>query len=153
MKTTKSKSTLKLQVVISERNCPIPETFIYDVSALLWVLTWPPNKLHVYMDAFLLFVHQALQKSNVTLVFDRNFPKSTKNFTRMQRARLNLVHKLTGDACSSQTCHSHQHEKQDSTECHARRRSAQLRLLYECNTEAYSHDCSCCCQRCASRDS
>ena len=95
MKITKSKSTLKLQVVISERNCPIPENFIYDVSALLWVLTWPPNKLHVYVDAFLLFVHQALQNSNVTLVFDRYFPNSTKNSRRMQRARLNRVHKLT----------------------------------------------------------
>ncbi|KAK2185337.1 hypothetical protein NP493_239g00006 [Ridgeia piscesae] len=95
MKITKSKSTLKLQVVISERNCPIPETLIYDVSALLWVLTWLSDELHVYVDAFLLFVHQALQKSNVTVVFDGYFPNSTKNFTRMQRARLNRVHKLT----------------------------------------------------------
>ncbi|KAK2169438.1 hypothetical protein LSH36_10g12017 [Paralvinella palmiformis] len=41
MKITKSKSTLKLklQVVISESNSPIPETAIYDVSAFLWVLT------------------------------------------------------------------------------------------------------------------
>ena len=51
------------QVVISERNRPLR---IYDVSALLWVLAWPSDKLHVYVDAFLLFVHQALQKSNVT---------------------------------------------------------------------------------------
>ena len=64
MNIRKSKSTLKLQVVISERNCPIQETFIYDVSALLWVLT---DELHVYVDAFLLCVHQALQKSDVTL--------------------------------------------------------------------------------------
>ena len=35
MKITKSKSTLKLQVVISERDCLIPKNFIYDVSALL----------------------------------------------------------------------------------------------------------------------
>ncbi|KAG1669737.1 hypothetical protein GQR58_017266 [Nymphon striatum] len=49
MKITKSKSTLKLklQVTISDRNCPIPDTVIYDVSALLWVLTWPSDKLHV----------------------------------------------------------------------------------------------------------
>ena len=154
MKITKSKSTLKLQVVISERNCPIPETLICDVSALLWVLTWPPDKLHVYVDAFLLFVHQALQRSNVTLVFDRYFPNSTKNFTRMQRARLNRVYRLTpGDACSSQTSHSHQYKEQYSTECHACRRSAQLRLLHACNTEAYSHDCCCCCQRRANGDS
>ena len=82
-------------MVISERNCPIPETLIYDVSALLWVLTWLSDELHVYVDAFLLFVHQALRKSNVTLVFDRYFPNSTKNFTRMQRARSDRVHKLT----------------------------------------------------------
>ena len=44
----------------------------------------------MYVDAFLFFVHQALQKSNVTLVFD-----STKNFTRMQRAGSSRVHKLT----------------------------------------------------------
>jgi len=60
MKITKSKSTLKVkfQVVISERNNPIPETFFYHVSKLLWVLTWPSDKLHEYVDAFLLFVNQ-----------------------------------------------------------------------------------------------
>ena len=99
MKISKSKSTLKrkLQVAISERNCHIPDTVIYDVSALLWVLNWPSDKLHVYVDSFLLFVHEALQKSNVTLVFDRYFPNSTKNFTRMQRAGSSRVHKLTLD--------------------------------------------------------
>ena len=116
MKITKSKSTLKLelQVVISARNCPIPETLIYDVSALLWVLTWPYDKVHVYVDTFLLFVHQALQKSNVTLVFDRYFfPNSTKNFTKMQRLFKPGAQADTGDACSSQTSHSHQYEEQD----------------------------------------
>jgi len=36
MKIAKSKSTLKhiLQVTVSERTCPIPDTVIYDVSAL-----------------------------------------------------------------------------------------------------------------------
>ena len=57
----------------------------------------------------------------------------------------------TGDACFSQTSHSHQHEEQDSTECHTRRRPAQLPLLHECNIEAYSYDCWC--QRRASGDS
>ena len=40
MKITKSKSTLKrkLQVAISEHNCPFPDTVIYYVSALLWIL-------------------------------------------------------------------------------------------------------------------
>ena len=86
---------MTLQVVISERNCPIPETLIYGVSALLWVITWPSDELHVYVDAFLLFARQALQKSNVTLVFDRYFHNSTKNFTRMQRAGPSRMHKLT----------------------------------------------------------
>ena len=87
IKITKSKSTLKLklQVVISDGNCPIPATLIYDVSTLICVLTWPSDKLHVYVEAFLLFVHHALQKSNVALVFDTYFPNSTNNFTKMQR--------------------------------------------------------------------
>ena len=56
-----SKSTLKhkRQVTISERNCPISDTMIYDVSVLLWVITWPSGKLRVYVDAFEAFVHQA----------------------------------------------------------------------------------------------
>ena len=49
MKISKSKSTLKqkLQVTVSECNCPIQNTIIYDVSALLWVINWPLDKLHV----------------------------------------------------------------------------------------------------------
>jgi len=99
MKISKSKSTLKqkLQVAISERNCPIPDTVIYDVSALLWTLTWTSDKLQVFVDGFLLYVHEALQNSNVTLAFDRYFPNSTKNFTRTQRAGSSRVHKLTLD--------------------------------------------------------
>ena len=87
IKITKSKSTLKLQVVISERNCPTPETFICDVSALIWVLTWPSDELHVYVDAFLLFVHQAL---HVTLVFDGYFPNSTNTNTK-KKIQLNAM--------------------------------------------------------------
>ena len=153
MKITKSKSTtkLKLQVVISEGNCSVPETFIYDVSALLWVLTWATDERQVYVDALLFFDHHALQKSNVTLVFDRYFPNSRKNFTKLQRWFKSGVQADIGYACSSQISHSHQYQEQDSTECHARRRPAQLRLLHECNTEAYSDDCWC--QRRASGDS
>ena len=99
MKISKSKSTLKqkLQVTVSERNCPVQNTIIYDVSALLWVINWPLDKLHVYVDAFKKFVFQALQRANVTLVFDRYFPNSIKTFTRMQRAGSSRAHKLTPD--------------------------------------------------------
>ena len=130
---------------ISEGNCPIPETLIYDVSrssgSLQGRLT---NSTCMWMP--LLFVHQALQKSNVTLMFDRYFPNSTKNVTKKPGTQAD-----TGDACSSQTSHSHQYEEQDSIECHARRRPAQRRLLPECNTEVYYHNCWC--QRRASGDS
>ena len=132
MKITKSKSTLKrkLQVAISERNCPIPDTVIYDISALLWVLNWPSDKLHVYVDSFLLFVPEALQNSNITLVFDRYFPNSTKNFTRMQRAGSSRVHKLTLDmpTPAKQVILTNT-KKQNSTEYHACRWPAQLRLM------------------------
>ena len=89
--TSKSTLKLKLQVVISEGNCSIPATLIYDVSALLWVVTRPYDKLHVYVDAFLLFVHQALQKSNVTLVFDRYFSIPPRT-SRRCRDGSNRVH-------------------------------------------------------------
>ena len=69
MKIAKSKSILKqkLQVVVSERNCPFQNTVIYDVSALLWVIAWPSEKLYVYVETFKEFVYQALQRANVTL--------------------------------------------------------------------------------------
>ena len=70
-----------------ERNCPISDTIIYHVSALPWVITWPSGKLHVYVDAFKAFVHQALRRANVILVFDRYFPNSIKTFTRTQSRR------------------------------------------------------------------
>ena len=70
MKIAKSKSTLKhiLQVTVSERNCPIPDTVIYDVSALLWVIPWPTDKLSRYVNNFKMFVSQALQTANVTQI-------------------------------------------------------------------------------------
>ena len=88
MNVATSKSTLKhkLQVTISERNCPIADTMIYDVSALLWVITWPSGKLRVYVDAFKAFVHLVIGRENVILVFDSYFPYSTKTFTRTQRS-------------------------------------------------------------------
>ena len=57
MKISTSKSTLKqkLQVVVSERNLPIPDVVIYDVSALLWTLRWPSVKLQIFLDCVLAF--------------------------------------------------------------------------------------------------
>lgn len=97
MKIATSKSALKhkLQVTISERTCPVHDTVIYDVSALLWVITWPSDRLQVYVDAFKAFVHRSLQDADVILVFDRYFPDSIKTFTRMRRAGTSRVYKLT----------------------------------------------------------
>ena len=99
MNVATSKSTLKhkLQVTISERNSPISDTVIYDVSALIWVITWPTGRLRVYVDAFKAFVHQALRRANVILVFDRYYPNSIKTFTRTQRSGSSRVYKLTPD--------------------------------------------------------
>ena len=57
MNVATSKSTLKHkpQVTISECTFPIPDTRIYDVYALLWVITWPFGKLRVYVDAIKLY--------------------------------------------------------------------------------------------------
>ena len=96
-----SKSTLKhkRQVTISERNCPISDTMIYeyDVSVLLCVITCPSGKLRVYVDDFKAFIHQALRRANVILVFDRYFPNSINTFTRTQRSGSSRVYKLTPD--------------------------------------------------------
>ena len=96
---TTSKSTLKhkLHVTISERNCQISDTMIYDVSAFFWVVTWPSGKLRVYVDVFKAFVHQARRRANVIPVFDRYFPNIIKPFTRMQRSGSSRVYKLTPD--------------------------------------------------------
>ena len=99
MSVATSKSTLKhkLVVTISERNCPIPDTMIYDVSAHLWVITWPSGKLRVYVDAFKAFVLQAPRRVNVIIVVDRYFPSSINTFRGTQRSGSSRVYKLTPD--------------------------------------------------------
>ena len=99
MSVATSKSTLKhkLQVSISERNFPIPDTMIYDVSVHLWVITWPSGKLRVYVDAFKTFVLQAPRRVNVIIVVDRYFPSSINTFRETQRSGSSRVYKLTPD--------------------------------------------------------
>ena len=158
MKITKPKSTLKLklQVVVSEGNCPIPATLIYDVSALLWVLTSPSDTLHVYVDAFLLFVHQALQMSNVTLVFGRYFPIAPRP-SRRCRDGSSRVHKLTPEMpapVKPVILTNTKHTIQLNTMLVGLLNSDYYTFVYTdvCrNTEAYSHDCWC--QRRANGDS
>ena len=92
--TSKSPLKHKLQVNISERNCPISDTMIMmclHFSGLSHgrlvncVSTWT-------------FVHQALRRADVILVFERYFPNSINTFTRTQRSWSSRVYKLTPDA-------------------------------------------------------
>jgi len=80
-----SKSDLKktLQVAVSERSTPFPDTVIYDLSALLWVLHWPSDSLSTYVQTFKVFIMQALQHGNVIFVFDRYYEDITKAYLRM----------------------------------------------------------------------
>ena len=85
MKCAKSKATLKknLQGSISEGNCPSPDTVMYGVSAVLWVLDWPSkkDKLGTFVVTFQAFVHNAFQDVNVALVFDKDYAGSFKTHT------------------------------------------------------------------------
>ena len=97
MKIAKTKSVMKqkLQVALSERNCFNPDTIIYDVSALLWVIPLPSGKLKVFIESFKALIFRDLQTSSVILVFDRYFLNSVKTFARMQRSKSSCVHKLS----------------------------------------------------------
>ena len=55
------------------------------------------GKLCIYLDAFKTFVHQALRRDNVILVFDRYLRNTTKTFSRTQKSGSNRVYKLTPD--------------------------------------------------------
>ena len=70
---------------------PLSTMFLRSSGSSLGRLT---NSTCLWMPFYCLFT-KALQKSNVTLVFDRYFPDSTKNVKRMQRAGSSRVHKLT----------------------------------------------------------
>ena len=94
------KSTLKykLQATVSEHNCPISaRPTMIMMSALLWVITCPSGKLRAYVDTFKAFVHQALRRANVILVFGRYFPNGIKTFTTTQTSGSSRVYKLTTD--------------------------------------------------------
>ena len=101
MNVATSRSTLKhkLQVTISERNCPISDTMIYHVSELLWVITWPSDKLRVYMDAFKAFVLQALRRANVILAFDRYIIGVEAHATKFMCA----VYDMVAESCNTLT--------------------------------------------------
>ena len=143
MKITKSISTLKLkrQVVISEGNCPIPETLIYvflrSCGSSLGRLTNSTCMWMLFCCMFIKLFKSKMSRSCLT----NTSPQHQELHEDVESWIEPGAQADTGDACFSRTSHSHQHEEQDSTVCHAHRRPAQLRLLHECNTEAYPYDC------------
>jgi hypothetical protein len=92
MRIRKSKSIMKnlMHVTISGRisSTLSLDILVIDVSVLLWTLNWPQSHLplKVFIDTFRAHVSNAHRKSDVTLVFDRCYPSSTKASTRLQRA-------------------------------------------------------------------
>lgn len=96
------KSNLKtaLQITTSKRSASTVDTTVYDVSALLWTITWPTGALRLYIDAVKAFVMQALKDENVVFVFDRYFEDSTKAYCRLLRQEkqgTSRVHILKSD--------------------------------------------------------
>ena len=61
------------------------EVQIFDVSALLWSLTWPAetSELRAFVNTFLAFALGALSNGNTIFVFDRYFENSTKSYQRI----------------------------------------------------------------------
>ena len=82
---TKSTLNNELRVNVSGRSFGKPTTVIYDVSALLWPISWPLNagNLSDCIVKFKLIVKHGLTQGNVVLVFDTYYTNSTKSYMRM----------------------------------------------------------------------
>ena len=97
MRTT-GKSTLKtnLQVETSQRNFLTPTSVVVDVSALLWTIEWPVHgTVTTFITAFMQWLSEKLQKSDIYLCFDRYHEYSMKSSTRNSRNTTARVFKLS----------------------------------------------------------
>ena len=85
--TPKAKLRSALEVRISERRAKKCDALIYEVSAVLWTISWPNegSPLQVYIKAFQVFALTALGITSAVFVFDRYYPNSTKTHTRLLR--------------------------------------------------------------------
>ena len=103
--TQKYKLRETLAVTIPQRQVKKCDIIVYDVSALLWSISWPKegSPLQTYIKAFQVFVLTVLATCNVVLVYDRYFQNSTKAHERLQRQGtegMSRVHVLTPDTLS-----------------------------------------------------
>ena len=99
-----TKSTLKndLRVNVFGRSFGKQTTVIYDVSALLWTISWSSNagSLSDFIVKFKSIVKHGLTQANVVLVFDRYYTSSSKSYMRMLRQEKNgggPIHILTAE--------------------------------------------------------
>ena len=76
---------------------PVTDAVTCDVSALLWVISWPLGKLQFDLNAYKALVCHARKESDITLVFDRYLPGGIKTFTRMERAGSTRVYNLISE--------------------------------------------------------
>ena len=83
-------------------------TMINDVSARLWVITWP-GKLRVYVDAFKAFVHEALRREIPSSCLTGTSPTaSIPSRGRIYQDQVAPSH--TRYAGSSEASRPHQHQ-------------------------------------------
>ena len=99
-----TKSTLNndLRVNVSGRSFGKQTAVIYDVSALLWTISWPSNAgtMGDFIVKFKSIVKHGLTQGNVVLVFDRYYTSSSKSYMCMLRQEKNCggrVHSLTAE--------------------------------------------------------
>ena len=94
-----TKSTLinDLRVNVSGRSFKKQTTVIYDVSALLWTLSWPSNadNLGDFTVKFKLIVKHGLTQKNVVLVFDRYYTNSGGGRVHILTAEVRLPPKTS----------------------------------------------------------
>ena len=97
----KSKATLKnrLQVEVSSRFVEPADVILIDGCAVLWVISWPSSSGTVedFLKNMVVCLNKILQNTDVYLIFDRYYPNSIKDATRMSRAGRNATrrHQLT----------------------------------------------------------
>ena len=98
MRIAKWKSTLKkiLQVEVSDRIAGGANVSVLDVSAILWVVTWPAGgTVNDYIANFKYVIEKRLRVEDMYMIFDRYYDVSTKNVTRGSRATgVSTVHHL-----------------------------------------------------------
>ena len=89
MRITKSKATLKkrLEVEVPSRFVEPAEATIIDGCAVLWVVPWPSKGTILdFIQNFVAYINRMLESTDVFLIFDRYYPNSIKDVTRLARS-------------------------------------------------------------------